>query len=939
MDEEPVDEEVGRMLDEAGALVHQDPAAARRLAEQAAAQTSSTLPLARADYVRAQVAALTGDFDEALQLVERARSGFERAGASFEALRTQLGRMHVMNEQGCHEDAISIGQELLADLDAAEAEGDAAATSRGRERRTWLRTTVHRNLIPCFAFAGRHVRALEQARATVAAYEDQALPAEAAGVRIWIGEELLDLGRVHEALQVLEEARVTFRDHGQTLNEARCLVDLGRAAVLVGRWTDGLAGLAEARALLERLGVRPEIDQLLLGAAETWLSLGMDEEALVAFGEAEESLRRSGQPHYLGRVLLGSGAALAHLGRLADAHAALDEAAELYRAAGNLPLLAQVVLENAEVHAREGDHDGARACAAEAVHLLADAAWSSQLVVAHLRAADLALPDLAAAEEHVLAAAQLCTELRIPPLQYRVDARLGHVHRLAGRTSQARAHLEAATDVVEQLRAALPSDALRTSFLRDAAAPYADLVALDLTEGRDRAAFEAAERSKSRALVDLLAAGGARTGSPPADLRRAADLRAELAAGYNDLLGTADNADPAVRARRLAAVQRRVLELEAALREEQLRAVPGPAPVGAPRSVDALLDVLPDDLSLLEYHVVEDEVVAFVLSGGQVRGVPDVTSLSRVVPLLRQLDAQWQRFRAGGDLARRHAGRLAAATRRLLEQLHDELLAPLGDLPGRRLVVVAHGPLHEVPFHALHDGDSWLLERHEVSVAPSASVLAATLERPCRSGPALVLGVPDAAAAQVADEATAVATALPGARLHLAEAATAEALRRDAPGSSVVHIACHGLFRPESPAFSALRLGDTWLTAAELLSVDLDGALVALTACETGRSRVRGAGDEVLGLARAALGAGACAVLVSLWLVQDDVAARLVARWYGLLADGAGAAVALRTAQLELALAGAHPYHWAPFVLVGDPDARPLHRPPPDVPPVPAPAA
>jgi CHAT domain-containing protein/tetratricopeptide (TPR) repeat protein len=908
------------MLDEAGALVHQDPTEARRLAERAAHNTASPLLVARADYVRAQVHALTGEFETALELVEQARAGFTAAGASFEALRTQLGRIHVLNEQGCHDDAIALGQQLLADLDADDARSTGSADGDA-ERRAWLRATVHRNLAPCFALAGRHARALDEGRAAVRAYEVSGQHTEMAAVRHWLGEELLDLGRVHEAMTTLGDARAAFHAEGHTLSEARCLVDLGRAAVLLGRWADGLAALAEARTLLERLDVRPEIDQLLLCSAETWLGLGLDEEALVAYREAEASLRRSGQPHYLARVLLGSGAALTHLGRLSDAHVALDEAAELYRAAGNLPLLAQVVLEHADVHAREGDHDTARSCAAEAIALLRDAQWTSQLVTAHLRAADLALPDLRAAEEHLLTASQLCQALQLPPLQYRVDARLGHVRRLAGRLPEARACLDAAVRVVEQLRAALPSDALRTSFLRDAAAPYVDLVALELTEGDAAAAFDAAERSKSRALVDLMAAGDARTDAPQA--QRGAVLRDELAAGYNDLLGTDRDADPAVRARRLSAVHQRVLEVEAALREEQLRAVPGSSPVGAPLTVDRLLEVLPPDTALLHFHVVEDEVVAFVLADGEVRAVEAVTTLSRVLPLLRQVGAQWQRFRAGGGLARRHSARLAAATRQLLEQLHEELIAPLGQLPGRRLVVVAHGPLHEVPFHALHDGVQWLLERHEVSVAPSASVLAATLQRTASSGPALVLGVPDEAAEQVADEAVAVAAALPGARLHLAADATADTLRQQAPGSSVVHIACHGLFRPESPAYSALRLGDTWLTAAELLSVDLDGALVALTACETGRSRVRGAGDEVLGLARAALGAGACAVLVSLWLVQDDVAARLVARWYELLAAGAGAAAALRTAQLELALAGEHPYHWAPFVLVGDPDARP----------------
>lgn len=240
----------------------------------------------------------------------------------------------------------------------------------------------------------------------------------------------------------------------------------------------------------------------------------------------------------------------------------------------------------------------------------------------------------------------------------------------------------------------------------------------------------------------------------------------------------------------------------------------------------------------------------------------------------------------------------------------------------KRLVVVPHGLLHEVPFHALHDGERHLLERYEISTSPSASVLGIVLGTAAATGPALVLGVPDDAAPRVEDEARSVALHLPGARLRLGRDATRAALSREAPGSSVVHLACHGLYRPESPMLSSVHLGDGWLTAAELLRLDLSGSLVVLSACETGRTpAAAGVGDEIVGLARAALGAGATGVLVSLWLVQDDAAARLVFRWYELLAAGRRRPQALREAQLDLAADAPHPYHWAPFTYVGDPDA------------------
>jgi CHAT domain-containing protein len=100
------------------------------------------------------------------------------------------------------------------------------------------------------------------------------------------------------------------------------------------------------------------------------------------------------------------------------------------------------------------------------------------------------------------------------------------------------------------------------------------------------------------------------------------------------------------------------------------------------------------------------------------------------------------------------------------------------------------------------------------------------------------------------------------------------------------------------------------------MRLDLEGALVTLSACESGRAEVFG-GDELIGLSRAFLGVGASTLVVSLWVVQDETTAELMESYYGRLRGGAGAAEALRGAQLEIKAEWSHPYYWAPFVLVG----------------------
>jgi CHAT domain-containing protein len=214
-----------------------------------------------------------------------------------------------------------------------------------------------------------------------------------------------------------------------------------------------------------------------------------------------------------------------------------------------------------------------------------------------------------------------------------------------------------------------------------------------------------------------------------------------------------------------------------------------------------------------------------------------------------------------------------------------------------------------------------LLDRYEVSYAPSATVLALCQQRSSHAPTrALIAGVADhlipAALAEVQSVARGLADRGVEATTLTNEGATIEALRALAPGYDVLHLACHGLFRADNPMFSAAKLYDGWLTAADVMQLNLKDVLVTLSACESGRSTVL-RGDEVIGLPRAFLGAGAAAVVVSLWLVQDETTVTLMTHWYHRLCEKLGRAAALRSAQRALRESYPHPYYWAPFILIG----------------------
>jgi CHAT domain-containing protein len=171
-------------------------------------------------------------------------------------------------------------------------------------------------------------------------------------------------------------------------------------------------------------------------------------------------------------------------------------------------------------------------------------------------------------------------------------------------------------------------------------------------------------------------------------------------------------------------------------------------------------------------------------------------------------------------------------------------------------------------------------------------------------------------------------------------------VRRHIADAPLIHLATHGILNEESPLESAVALahGET-LTVYQLMLMRLQARLVVLSACSTAQGETTG-GDDVLGLTRGLLAAGAGAALVSLWPVDDDSTALLMDAFYRRLRRGDGPAVALREAQRCLrdlpegaspGLPGqerrvtfgaqgadqageqgyAHPYYWAPFVLVG----------------------
>ncbi|GMV73121.1 MAG: hypothetical protein AMXMBFR78_00720 [Rubrivivax sp.] len=307
------------------------------------------------------------------------------------------------------------------------------------------------------------------------------------------------------------------------------------------------------------------------------------------------------------------------------------------------------------------------------------------------------------------------------------------------------------------------------------------------------------------------------------------------------------------------------------------------------------------------------------------------------------------------------------------QALYRLLVAPLDELLAQArietLVVVPDGVLRLLPLAALHDGRGWLLQRMAVATVPALSLTAPprSERRPLRAllaglsdpGPVVDKLPPDVVDAVLEPEAASrgrkaasrsapmnaqqrsalrEALALPGvkaeidslatmlpAKVLLDEKFTLQALQQQLSGEAypVVHIASHGLFGHDADSTFIM-------TYDELLTLDGLQALLrasrprgeaiellTLSACQTAE------GDDraPLGMSGSALKARARSALGTLWPVADESARFVMDGFYRRLARGEMARVqALRQAQLALLQQPelAHPFHWAPFILIGD---------------------
>ncbi len=536
---------------------------------------------------------------------------------------------------------------------------------------------------------------------------------------------------------------------------------------------------------------------------------------------------------------------------------------------------------------------------------------------------------------------------------------LGRMYEGLGQLEDAARHYRLATDRLEQRRALMSVDELKTAFAGDYSAQllYFRAARTELERGQLASAFELSERARARGLLDLVATNLRRPSGveEPAALQRwrALTTQSQVWRGLVARLRASAEDDAAARRAaletRLAACERELHETIDQLAIELPRfadAVRGEAIAG----LDELIRELPPRTAMLQYMTLGEELLAWAITGDGMQRPTEVEIHATDLALLTR-DLHEACARGLGDEA------LLPPARRLAEIL----LAPFDDVIASHdhLIVVPYGELHRLPFAALPWRGAWLGEARTLSHVPSASLFVTLRRSRASSSPKAMLAVGgpedmrqvpplggEARALEplpmARDEARYIA-ALYGEPPLLGPDATREHVLAALDDHRLFHFGTHGLLYPDAPLLSGLALAHgEILTVQDLLALRFEADLVTVSACETALGVLTG-GEEIVGLSRGLLAAGARCVIVSLWPVLDGATALLMSRFYDALHGGASPSRALQHAQgamraltaeaLHAGLQelrdldtaepppvrdGRHPLYWAPFIVVGD---------------------
>ncbi len=666
-----------------------------------------------------------------------------------------------------------------------------------------------------------------------------------------------------------------------------------------------------------------------LSVIDCYLALNRNEEA---YELASEVLKRCQETvdhhHQIGLTALFLGTAQARLKRWDETLSSLGLAEAKFKAYANMVALIQ--LRRGQIVLHQGDFHAVRQIAHGTVEQFKTGQQLINWINAVLLEAEAAMQcgELNAAKKLAQEAMRQAHQENWLPARYRSYLVLGQILEQSGRLDSGVRFYQAALEVLRRMERSL-TISLRTGFLEDKLLPFHRLMNIYLSENQVEAAFDTLEQLKSQVFQNYLTQCDRLRWPETEQTHELLEKLRTLRDRHRWL--TRLQANPPVEEAEAKAWHRETgvyTDLQQSIIdcEKQMRLITDQlylfSEVETKRSENVvhLRDVqkyIPDDTLLIEFYMDEDRVWCFVVTNNSSAVYACAGSMTEIRQLIE--DKWWSNLdfalKTGPDDPRIQG--LTVKVQRIGEKLFQELLQPVAELLNQKqkVVIIPFGFLHQLPFNILRQAGSYLIETHEVVTLPSAALLSRSIAY--REDGAMVLAHDwDGRLIHTIPEGDMVHRFM-GGELFIGKEAVLSRLQQKP--RKVLHISTHGEHRIDHPDFAYIELGDGQLYTDDLLQCDLSYELVVLSACETGRAKVV-AGDELIGLGRGFLYAGAGTLIASLWRVNETHTYELMGTFYRELCRGISKARALQMAQCELLAQNEylHPAFWGAFQLIGD---------------------
>lgn len=811
-----------------------------------------------------------------------------------------------------------------------------------------------------------------------------------------LGYTFYDSGDVLKASANYQEALALSRAIDDRRGEALARTAMGGVYAFQGEKQLALDSHNEALKLFERIGDEVGQASTLNGVGRAYEELNENKIALVSYLRARELFRHARKVdfealsnYYLGRVHR-------NLDQVTEALNFYNECIKLSRKIENDRFAAYALKDIALIYNSQGQTQKALRQFEEVlkVYESAEDKRGKAYTLNSIGYTWYLMGNIPTALEYFKQALPLSKAIMDRPAEVSFLYNLALAERTRGALQNALGYIQESTHLIESMRTKVLSRDLRASYFASVHQHYElyidVLMQLDQAQsdqGYSQKAFEISEQARARSLLDSLSEG-----------RFSADARASLSNRLRELRQALNgkmeyqmrllNGTPApeLASRANEEIQQLNAEydkIEAQLKTESKHFAVLTGPQGM--KLEGVQAQIADDNSLLlEFHLGAERSYLWTVSANSIKSyeLPDRKTLEQLANQVHQLLIARQPIAGESSpnyqerVTRADAQYLAAAAK-LSWLLLGKIKEQLGD---KRLLIVADGELHYVPFDALPfptDVESQsvsssdyvpLVLNHEIVKLPSASVLAAVRQTEGQSSEKTIALLADPvfdaddpriskATITVAQkdatnrsaskfrnplhfdrlpstlrEAQTILEMLPASEASLfsgTDATRELALGSELNGFRIIHFGTHGMMDPEHPETSGIMLSfvdrngrpqDGVLRVAEIYDLRLASDLVVLSACQTALGKnVKGEG--LMGLGRSFLFAGSRSVLATLWKVDDEATTELMRHFYhGLLVEHLPAGVALKNAKLFIRSQKRwqSPYFWAGFELQGE---------------------